>query len=113
MQAHCTHIQGLLVPLVVQVVIAAALADIGAHAYAVQQEVHLPPERGTALIEEPLHVRIVGGIGTDNARTNGFRQLVDLSHPHGDRSVGEHDGRSFSMGKLGYLPCDALVVQCT
>ena len=101
----------LLEEFVVQLAVVLLLADVGAHANAVQHEVNLAAQLLLRARKQRLQLLRRRSIGRDDGRVALLAQLVDFAHAHGQRRIGEHEAGAFGVGPLGHFPGNGLVVE--
>ena len=101
-------------PVVVDIGVVLALADIGAHSNGVQHKVHLAAEMFHGLLEQ------VGQILDTRRVRRHYRgapyllcEFVNFAHAHGHRCIGQHQLSSLGMRLNRCFPSDGLVVQST
>ena len=96
---------------VVEVIVGAALADVGRHADRVEHEVELATEVLHGLVDEVFEVLDAGSVCRDDDRIAFFSQLADGSHADRYGGIGEDDFGTLFHGAFGHFPGYGLLVQ--
>ena len=96
---------------VVQIVVGAALADVGRHADRVEHEVELAAEVFHGLVDQVLQIGDARGIGRNDDRVALLGQPVDGSHADGYGGIRENDLGTLLHGTFGHFPGDRLLVE--
>ena len=99
--------------IVIQIVVGAALADVGRHADRVEHEVELAAEMLHRLVDQVLQILDARGVGRNDNRIAFFGQLRDGSHADRYGSIGEDDFGSLLHGSFRHFPGDRLLVECS
>ena len=114
MQGNGTHVERGLQELVVDVGVVLAFAHVGAHPNAVQNEVNLSTKVLHGPLEQRLQVFFVRGVrGNHRSVAAKLGQVVDFTHAHGHRCVGQHNFSALCVGFQRHFPGDGHVVQGT
>ncbi|MCY1383937.1 hypothetical protein D9M69_721120 [compost metagenome] len=75
-----------------------------------QHKIQLTPQYFYRLAEQVFNVLHTGGIGGVDLRIAFFGQLVNFSHPHGYRRVGQCKYRPLIFSPLSYLPGNRIFI---
>ena len=106
-------VEGLLQIAVVQVVVGAVLAHVGAHTDGVEHEVNLAAEFFNALFEHLLEVFHAGCVSGNNGCVEFLGEFVEFAHTQGHGGIAQGDDCTFFDSLLGYFPCDRLGIEGT
>ena len=111
-QTDGAHVQRGLEELVVDVGVVLALAHVGTHANAVQDEVHFAAEVLHGPFKQLLQVFFARGVGgNDRSVATQLGQVVDFPHAHGHGGIGQHNFSALCVGFQRHFPGDGHVVE--
>ena len=96
---------------VVQVIVGAVFAHVGAHTDGVEHEVHLSAEDAHAFFKNLLQILHAGGVGGDDGGADLLGEFVKRSHSQRHGSVGERQLCTFFGCLDSNLPSDAVFVE--
>ena len=111
MERYCRYVERLLQITVVQVVICAAFAHVGAHSDGVQHKVYLASEESHRFGEHLFQILNAGGVCCHYGRVEFLAQFVERTHAECHRSVAQGDGGSFFNGFHSHFPCYGVFVK--
>ena len=104
-------VEGFLEITVIQIVVGAVLAHVGAHTDGVKHKVNLSAQHLHRLFKYLLQVLHTGGICRDDRGTNLLGQLVESAHAQCHRRVAEGNLCAFFGGLFSYFPCNGVFVE--